>query len=162
MKLATLCYLKKDGKTLMLHRIKKKNDIHQDKWNGLGGKFLPGETPEECVTREIKEESGYLIKHPQLRGLLTFPKFSKNEDWYVFVFVATEFEGEEIISAEGHLQWIEDKDLFSLPLWEGDKFFLEVLEQPVFFSGKFVYRRNRLVDHQLIIHPFPSKARNLS
>lgn len=75
MKLATLCYIKKDGKTLMLHRIKKKNDMHEGKWNGLGGKFEPGETPEDCVIREIEEESGLNIIKPRLRGLLTFPEF---------------------------------------------------------------------------------------
>jgi 8-oxo-dGTP diphosphatase len=160
MKLATLCYLKRDGKTLMLHRTKKKNDIHQDKWNGLGGKFLPGETPEECVTREILEESGYLIKNPQLKGILTFPKFNKNEDWYVFVFVATEFEGREIISPEGHLQWIDDGALHALPLWEGDKYFLEMLGKPIFFSGKFIYQEGSLLDHQIIVHSLASTEGN--
>ena len=75
MKLATLCYIRQNNKTLMLHRVKKKNDIHQDKWNGLGGKFLPGETPEECVVREVKEESGLHIIKPELKGILTFPEF---------------------------------------------------------------------------------------
>jgi len=160
MKLATLCYLKRGGKTLMLHRTKKENDIHRDKWNGLGGKFLPGETPEECVIREICEESGYLIKNPQLKGILTFPNFNKNEDWYVFVFVATDFEGQEIISSEGHLQWIEDGALSTLPLWEGDIYFLEMLSQPVFFSGKFIYQQGRLIDHQLIVHSVSSSEGN--
>jgi 8-oxo-dGTP diphosphatase len=158
--LATLCYLKRDGKTLMLHRTKKKNDIHQDKWNGLGGKFLPGETPEECVTREILEESGYLIKNPQLKGILTFPNFDRNIDWYVFVFVATEFEGEEIISPEGHLQWIDDGALHALPLWEGDKYFLELLGKPIFFSGKFIYQEGSLLDHQIIVHSLASSEDN--
>jgi len=153
MKLATLCYLKRDGKTLMLHRIKKKNDIHQDKWNGLGGKFLPGETPEECVIREIREESGYRIKNPQLKGILTFPKFDKGEDWYVFVFVATDFNGRQIVSPEGHLQWIEDEHMIKLPLWEGDKYFLELLEQKIFFSGKFIYQQGKLLDYQIEVHP---------
>jgi len=160
MKLATLCYLKQDGKTLMLHRTKKKNDIHQDKWNGLGGKFLPGETPEECVTREILEESGYLIKNPQLKGILTFPNFNKNEDWYVFVFVATQFEGQEIISPEGHLQWIDDGALHALPLWEGDKYFLEMLGKHIFFSGKFIYQEGSLLDHQIIVHSISSSEDN--
>jgi 8-oxo-dGTP diphosphatase len=155
MKLATLCYLKHDGRTLMLHRIKKKNDIHQDKWNGLGGKFQTGETPEECVIREIEEESGYRIKNPQLKGILTFPKFNKDEDWYVFVFVATEFEGQQIVSSEGHLEWIDDSRLLDLSLWEGDKYFIGLLNKDVFFSGKFIYRNGKLLDYRMQIHSCP-------
>ena len=152
MKLATLCYIRNDGKTLMMHRIKKKNDIHQDKWNGLGGKFLPGETPEECLFREIKEECGLIIRNPQLQGFLTFPSFSAGEDWYVFVFVVREFEGTLIESQEGHLKWIEDDALLHLNLWEGDRFFLPLLEQGNFFSGKFYYKNNKLLRHQMILY----------
>ncbi len=101
MKLATLCYLRQNGKTLMVHRIKKPNDIHEGKWNGLGGKFEPGETPEECARREIFEESGLRVKQLALKGLLTFPLFARDEDWYAFVFVATDFEGSLIESPEG-------------------------------------------------------------
>ena len=153
MKLATLCYVKHDQKTLMLHRVKKENDIHQDKWNGLGGKFDPGETPEECVIREVKEESGLLLKNPVLKGILTFPEFSAGEDWYVFVFVANKFEGELIESSEGNLQWIEDDQLLDLNLWEGDKYFLKYLNDDVFFSGKYYYRDGDLLDHHMVIHP---------
>ena len=81
MKLATLCYLRRDGKTLMVHRIKKANDMHQGKWNGLGGKLDPGETPEECAVREIYEESGLIAHNPRLKGILTFPAFDDFEDW---------------------------------------------------------------------------------
>lgn len=152
MKLATLCYVQHDHKTLMLHRVKKENDIHQDKWNGLGGKFDPGETPEECVIREVAEESGLVIKNPVLKGFLTFPEFSAGEDWYVFVFVAGEFEGELIESTEGNLEWIEDDKLLNLNLWEGDKFFLKHLNDGVFFSGKYYYKDGDLLDHHLVIH----------
>ncbi|MDP3830910.1 MAG: 8-oxo-dGTP diphosphatase, partial [Ignavibacteriaceae bacterium] len=102
MKLATLCYVKdaNNGATLMLHRIKKENDMHEGKWNGLGGKFEMGESPEECVIREIKEESGLDIKNPKLNGFITFPAFDGFEDWYVFIFSVTEFSGELIDSAE--------------------------------------------------------------
>ena len=93
MKLATLCYLRQNGKTLMVHRIKKPNDIHEGKWNGLGGKLEPGETPEECARREIFEESGLRVNQLTLKGLLTFPLFAHDEDWYAFVFVGTELEG---------------------------------------------------------------------
>ena len=153
MKFATLCYIRKDHKTLMIHRVKKENDMHQGKWNGLGGKLEPGETPEECAIREIREESGLNARHLVLKGLLTFPQFAKNEDWYAFVFVAYEFEGELIDSPEGLLQWIDDAELSDLNLWEGDKIFLPWLERPGFFSGKFVYRNGKLIDHDVIFYP---------
>src|SRR6476469_9924460 len=91
---ATLCYVQKGGKTLMLHRVKKKNDIHEGKWNGLGGKMEQGETPEECVIREVREESGLRIDQPELRAILTFPEFDGHDDWLVFLFVANRFSGE--------------------------------------------------------------------
>ena len=150
MKLATLCYVRRDGKTLMVHRIKKENDMHQGKWNGLGGKLEAGETPEECAIREIAEESGLRIVHPSLKGILTFPGFANEEDWYAFVFVVTDFEGELIDSPEGVLQWIDDADLLNLDLWEGDLFFLPWLDQPGFFSAKFTYKDGRLVHHHVV------------
>jgi 8-oxo-dGTP diphosphatase len=149
MKLATLCYVKNNGKTLMLHRVKKENDMHMGKWNGLGGKFEAGETPEECVIREVKEESGLTIENPRLRGTLTFPKFSKGEDWYAFVFTASEFEGELIDSSEGILEWIDDSEVLNLNTWEGDKIFLKWLEGDRFFSGKFVYEDGELTEHSV-------------
>src|SRR3989304_9382132 len=90
--LATLCYVKRDGHTLMVHSNKKPNDIHEGKWNGLGGKFEAGESPEECVRREVEEEAGLVIRNPKLHGLVMFPKF-KGNDWYVFVFTAADFYG---------------------------------------------------------------------
>lgn len=135
-----------------MHRVKKKNDIHQDKWNGLGGKFQPGETPEECVVREIEEECGLLISNPELKGFLTFPEFSAGEDWYVFVFVASQFEGEITESTEGKLEWIDDDQLLNLNLWEGDRFFIEWLDKNAFFSGKFYYKEGALLKHKMIIH----------
>lgn len=155
MKLATLCYVKTDGKTLMIHRIKKENDMHQGKWNGLGGKLDPGETPEECVIREVYEESGLTISEPSLKGVLTFPKFARNEDWYAFIFVARQFYGELIDSNEGVLEWIEDEKLLDLDLWEGDKIFIPWLEKPSFFSGKFVYQAGKLIEHQVVFYNSP-------
>ena len=157
MKLATLCYVRHAGKTLMIHRVKKENDIHEGKWNGLGGKFQPGETPEECVFREVYEESGLIIHQPELRGILTFPNFARDEDWYAFVFVARQFEGELIDSAEGNLKWISDADILNLNLWEGDLFFLPFLDQAGFFSGKFVYQNGRLVEHSMLVYPVCDK-----
>jgi 8-oxo-dGTP diphosphatase len=149
LKLATLCYVRRDGCTLMIHRIKKQNDMHAGKWNGLGGKLEPGETPEECVIREVYEESGLRIENPQLKGVLTFPAFSQDEDWYAFVFTADEFEGELIDSPEGELRWIPNQELTQLALWEGDRIFLPWLDQPRIFSGKFVYQEGRLVEHSV-------------
>lgn len=152
MKLATLCYLRRDGRTLMVHRNKKAGDMHAGKWNGLGGKLEPGETPEACAIREIREESGLEVHNPVLRGLLTFPQFANGEDWYAFVFEAGEFEGELIDSPEGELRWVDDDHLLELNLWEGDRIFLPWLEQPGFFSGKFVYQAGRLVEHEVVFH----------
>lgn len=152
MRNSTICYIKKANKTLMLHRIKKENDIHQGKWIGLGGKMEEGETPEECIVREVKEESGLRIKKPRLRGILTFPRFKDNEDWYVFLFTAKEFEGELIESQEGALQWIDDTEIFNLNLWEGDKLFLKWLEDNRLFSGKLVYENGRLIENRVIFY----------
>jgi len=149
MKLATLCYLTKNGRTLMLHRVKKQDDVHEGKWNGLGGKFEPGESPEDCVKREILEEAGLKIKSPRLKGVLTFPDFAKGEDWYVFVFTASRFTGRLLDSDEGNLAWIKDKDLLKLILWEGDRVFLPLLRKRGHFSGKFQYRNGRLVTYSV-------------
>ncbi|HYF75217.1 MAG TPA: 8-oxo-dGTP diphosphatase [Candidatus Nitrosocosmicus sp.] len=149
MVLTTLCYITKDGKTLMLHRIKKQNDVHEGKWNGLGGKLEQGETPEECVIREVFEESGLAVKSPQLRGILTFPLFSNNEDEYTFLFTASDFEGELIDSEEGKLEWIDNSQILDLNLWEGDRVFLKWLEESRFFSGKFIYEDGKLIKHHV-------------
>jgi len=137
---------------LMIHRVKKQNDMHQGKWNGLGGKLEMGESPEECAIREIREEAGLRVTRPIFKGLLTFPAFDGFEDWYVYVFVIREFEGELIDSREGNLQWILDDRLLELNLWEGDKLFLPWLDQPGVFSGKFIYDQGKLVDHQVTFY----------
>ena len=150
--LATLCYIKQDGHTLMVYRNKKPNDMHQGKWNGLGGKFEPGESPEECVIREVREESGLQIRDPKLHGLLMFPNF-KGDDWYVFVFTANEFSGELIDSPEGRLEWIPDEKLTSLNLWESDHIFFPWLEGEKFFSAKFIYEGNQMQSYEVSFHP---------
>lgn len=146
---ATLCYIQKDDHTLMLHRIKKKQDIHQDKWNGLGGKFESGESPEDCLLREIKEESGLTLLDFSLAGLLTFPKFDGINDWQVFLYQATEFTGEMIDSLEGKLEWIPTDKLLELNLWEGDKLFLKWMQDKRFFSAKFIYQAKELIDYSV-------------
>ena len=152
MKLATLCYLRRDGQTLMIHRVKKANDMHEGKWNGLGGKLNPGESPEECAVREIFEESGLRVRNPQLKGFLTFPAFSQDEDWYVFIYLIEDFEGELIDSPEGILRWVDNADLTTLNLWEGDPIFLPWLDRPGIFSGKFIYKDGRLVSHEVAFY----------
>lgn len=152
MKLATLCYIRNQGKTLMIHRTKRENDMHKGKWNGLGGKFEPGESPEDCIIREVYEESGLRIKSPAMKGFITFPGFANDEDWYAFVFVAEQFEGELIENEEGFLEWIDNDKIMDLPLWEGDRIFLPWLNQPDFFSAKFVYKDGRLVSHDVIFY----------
>lgn len=152
MKLATLCYVRHQGKTLMLHRIKKTNDMHAGKWNGLGGKLLPGETPEQCAIREVQEESGLTLINPILRGVITFPGFSNDDDWYCFLFVGYEFTGELIDSPEGVLAWIDDTVLLELPLWAGDRIFIPWLDVDAFFSGQFTYVDGQLQDHDVVFY----------
>jgi len=149
MKLATLCYVFDGNKVLMLNRNKRLDDMHKGKWNGLGGKFNIGETPEECVIREVEEESGLKISNPLLKGFITFPSFDEWDDWYVFVFIANQFSGELIDSNEGELDWIDWDKVPYLPLWEGDKYFLEWLHQNKFFSAKFIYKNSEYKSHSV-------------
>ncbi len=154
MKLATLCYVmnKNDRTTLMMHRTKKENDYHEGKWNGLGGKFEQGESPEECAIREIKEESGLTVKSPRMHGFITFPNFDGVDDWYVFIFTADEYEGEMIESPEGILEWIPNEKVTMLNLWEGDKIFLEWLYRDKFFSAKFNYEDGVYKDYSVCFY----------
>ena len=154
MKLATLCYIidKKHNKTLMIHRVKKENDYHEGKWNGLGGKLELGESPEDCVIREIKEESGLSIIAPKMKGFITFPMFDGKDDWHVFIFTAENYEGELIESREGNLAWIPNDKISELNLWEGDSIFLKWLQGDKFFSAKFVYKNGKFVDYQVFFY----------
>ncbi len=152
MKLATLCYVRKNNHTLMIHRVKKENDFHEGKWNGLGGKFELGESPEECVIREVKEEAGLEIINPKMHGFITFPMFDGKDDWYVFLFTANEFKGELIDSSEGRLAWIEDEKLLDLNLWDGDRIFIPWLFENKFFSAKFNYKDGKFVDYSVVFH----------
>jgi 8-oxo-dGTP diphosphatase len=147
-KLATLCYLRRDGKTLMLYRTRP-GDYHQGKWNGLGGKLAPGESPEDCVRREVLEESGLAVTRMDLRGVITFPMFDGQDDWYVFVYTITEFAGEVRASLEGELAWIDDDRLLDLNLWPGDRVFLPWLESSRLFSAKFRYEGGRFKGYEV-------------
>jgi 8-oxo-dGTP diphosphatase len=149
MRLATLCYVTDGEKTLMLYRNKKENDYHEGKWNGLGGKFESGETPEECAIREIKEESGLTVKDPEMNGFITYPLFDGKDDWYVFLFTINKFEGDLIDSPEGKLEWIPNDKLTELNLWKGDSIFLKWILEKKFFSAKFNYKNGEFIDYQV-------------
>ena len=141
-KMTTLCYIQKDHQYLMLHRIAKKNDVNKDKWIGVGGHFEYGESPEECILREVKEETGYNLTSYRYRGLVTFV-FDDIETEYMSLFTADGFEGQQIPCNEGTLEWIDISDLEKLNLWEGDKIFFRLLEENIpFFSLKLVYNKD--------------------
>lgn len=140
----TLCYMNIGGKTLMLHRIKKKNDVNHDKWIGIGGKFEHGESPEECMLREFREETGLVLTSWKYRGIVTFV----SDTWceYMHLFTADAYEGELRECDEGTLEWIAWERIGELPIWEGDKVFLRLLqEREAFFSLKLVYDGEKLV-----------------
>lgn len=137
--MSTLCYLERDGEYLMLHRTVKKQDVNRDKWIGVGGHFEEGESPEECVLREVKEETGYTLTSFRYRGLLTFLSGDGVTE-YISLFTADGFMGEPIACDEGELVWVSREKLFDLNLWEGDKIFFKLLEEErPFFSLKLVY-----------------------
>ena len=137
--LSTLCYIEKDGQYLMLHRTVKKNDVNKDKWIGVGGHFEADESPEECVLREVKEETGYTLTSYRFRGIVTFVSGNGVTE-YMHLFTADEFEGKSIACDEGELEWVKKEDVLKLNIWEGDRIFLRLLadEEP-FFSLKLVY-----------------------
>ena len=146
MKNTTLCYIEQDDKYLMLHRVKKEHDENHDKWIGVGGKFEDGESPEDCLLREVKEETGFTLKTFSYRGIVTFVSDEYGTE-YMHLFTATEYEGELQDCEEGELVWIPKTDIVKLNLWEGDKVFLRLLdESKEFFSLKLTYRGDTLVE----------------
>ena len=141
----TLCYIERDGQYLMLHRTKKPNDENHDKWIGIGGKFEAFESPYDCVLREAKEETGLTLTALRYRGIVTFVSDQMPVAEYMHLFTADAFIGETISCDEGDLEWIPIEDLLKLPMWEGDKIFLDLLQtaEP-FFSLKLVYEGETL------------------
>ncbi len=138
-KLSTLCYIEKDDKYLMLHRTVKENDVNKDKWIGVGGHFEYGESPEECLLREVKEETGYTLTSWAYRGIVTFV-YGEDVVEYMSLYTADGFEGEPIDCDEGELEWVEKSKIETLKLWEGDKIFFDLLERDCgFFFLKLVY-----------------------
>lgn len=140
----SLCYIEQDGRYLMLHRTKKKQDPNEGKWIGIGGKFEAGESPEECAMREVAEETGLTLTALRLRGIVTFVSDVCPTE-YMFLFTADRFEGQLRPCPEGDLAWVEKEKVFSLPLWEGDRIFLRLLaEGHAFFSLKLSYHGETL------------------
>jgi 8-oxo-dGTP diphosphatase len=145
MKNPTLCYIEKNGKYLMLHRIKKENDANRDKWIGIGGKFLEGESPEDCLMREVLEETGLTLLSWRYRGIVTFVS-DRWEGEYMHIFTSDRFSGRLSECDEGVLEWIEKDRLALLPQWEGDRLFHRLLEEgEPFFSLKLRYEGEKLV-----------------
>ncbi len=144
MRNTTLCHIEKDGKYLMLHRVKKENDLNKDKWVGIGGKFEDRESPEECNIREVYEETGLTLKSARYCGIVTFVS-DKWETEYMHIFHSDSFSGEVRECDEGVLEWVDKNKLLDLPLWEGDKIFLRLIdEKSPFFSLKLVYEGEKL------------------
>lgn len=138
-KLSTLCYIEKEGRYLMLHRTVKKNDVNHDKWIGVGGHFEYGESPEECLLREVKEETGYTLTSWRYRGIVTFV-YGEAVVEYMSLYTADGFKGDPIDCDEGELEWVDKSAVPSLELWEGDRIFFRLLDEGrEFFSLKLVY-----------------------
>ncbi len=146
MRNTTLCHIEKDGKYLMLHRVKKENDLNHDKWVGIGGKFEDKESPEECNFRETLEETGLRLGRTRYCGIVTFV----SDIWeteYMHIFHSTEFKGCLKECDEGTLEWVDKAKVYELPIWEGDKIFLKLIEQDApFFSLKLEYKGDKLVN----------------
>ncbi|MBE5936187.1 MAG: 8-oxo-dGTP diphosphatase [Lachnospiraceae bacterium] len=146
MEITTLCYIENEGKYLMLNRNKKENDINEGKWIGVGGHFEEGETPNECIKREVLEETGLTLTSFRLRGILTFVQ-NKNFTEYIWLYTADGYKGQIKECNEGDLRWIDIEDLESVNLWEGDKVFLKLLkDREDFFSLKLEYEGDKLIN----------------
>ena len=141
--LTTLCYIEKDGKYLMLHRVKKEKDVNKDKWIGIGGHFETGESPEECLLREVKEETGLTLTGFSFRGMVTFSAIGWPTE-YMCLYTADKFTGTLVECDEGTLEWVDKERLMSLNLWEGDKIFFRLLmEDAPFFYLKISYEGDK-------------------
>ena len=143
----TLCYVLRDNQVLMLHRIKKKNDVNKDKWIGIGGKFEGEETPDECLLREAKEETGLELTRWKCRGVVTFLTNDPAQGEFMYLFTADQFRGELKACDEGELCWVDREFLDQLPKWEGDQIFLDLLWRDApFFLLKLRYDGDKLVE----------------
>jgi len=142
----TLCYIQKEDSYLMLHRVKKEKDVNKDKWIGVGGHFEDGESPEECLLREVWEETGLKLTSFRLRGIITFATDIYPTE-YMFLYTADGYEGEITECDEGNLEWVKKQEVYNLPIWEGDKVFFRLLEEDVpVFSLKLRYEGDTLIE----------------
>lgn len=147
--LTTLCYIEQDNKYLMMHRVKKEKDINKDKWIGVGGHFEKNESPENCLLREVKEETGLTLLSWKLRGIITFIS-DKWQTEYMFLYTADSFKGELKECDEGNLEWVNKTEVFNLPIWEGDKIFFRLLEEKRdIFSLKLRYEGEDLAEIEI-------------
>lgn len=143
----TLCYILRDDEVLMLHRVKKKNDINREKWIGIGGKFEAEESPDECLLREAKEETGLTLERWQCRGVVTFLTGDPQQGEFMYLFTADEFSGELRECDEGELQWVPREFVDRLPTWEGDRIFLNLLwNDAPFFLLTLRYNGDQLTE----------------
>ena len=152
MQMTTLCYIENDEKYLMLHRVKKKEDINKNKWIGVGGHANEWESPEECLVREVKEETGLILTSYKFRGIVTFIS-DECESETMCLFTADKFTGNIIECDEGELKWVDKKVVPNLPTWEGDAIFLKLLvnDEKRFFSLKLVYEGDKLVENNIVL-----------
>lgn len=154
-KLATICYIDNGEALLLMHRNKKPDDVHEGKWISVGGKLEAGESPEDCAKREILEETGLVVTEMRLAGIITFPEFTPENDWYTYVFKVTGFGGQLVEDCvEGTLEWVPYDQVLSKPTWEGDyEMFKWVIENRPFFSAKLTYDEHQsLVGKDVIFY----------
>ena len=155
--LTTLCYIEKDDQYLMMHRVKKEKDINKDKWIGVGGHFEASETPEECLFREVYEETGLTLASWKLWGVITFMTDVYQTE-YMFLYTADGFTGEIKECEEGNLEWVNKSDVYKLPIWEGDKVFFRLMEEGVVgFSLKLRYEKDQLVE--VVLNGIPQEIK---
>ncbi len=149
--LTTICYIKKQDSYLMLHRVKKENDINHDKWIGVGGHFEHGESPEDCLLREVKEETGLTLNTWSFRGIITFV-YDNDPAEYMCLYESDDFSGTIKECDEGVLEWIKISDLLNLELWEGDKIFLKLMQdnERSFFSLKLIYNKDGILTEAVL------------